>query len=180
MKQTITIAIAMMLLSLTFIGCTKKGDTGPAGPAGTNGTNGTNGKDGNANVQGGTVTVNFVWNPSTYYGLANISYNAITQDIVDKGSVLVFMNNGANGWTSIPYTDYFGNSIGVSFFYAYALNTVSVYFAESDYLNTYMPAQGTFKVVAIAAAQKQAHPNTDWKNYDEVMTIVNETKNISE
>jgi len=161
MKKLTTIIVMMLALAVTS--CTKKGDTGPQGP------------QGNANVKGGTATVNFTWNASTSYGTADMTDDDITQSIVDNGAVLVFMSNGSGGWIALPYTDYSTTGVSISYYFVYSLNTVRIYYSQSDLANTYLPASKTFKVVAVAPAQKQAHANTDWKNYDEVMTLVNES-----
>jgi len=164
MKRILTLSV--LALALITGSCKKEGPAGPQGPQGP---------QGNANVQGGTATVNFVWNASTSYGTADMTDDAITQSIVDHGAVLVFMDNGNGGWISLPYTDYSPTGVSISYYFVYAMGTVRVYFSEQDLNNTYMPTSATFKVVAIAAAQKQAHPNTNWKNYNEVMQVIGES-----
>lgn len=168
MKRFLT--FATLILALSIASCKKQGPVGPTG------SQGPQGPQGNANVQGGTATVNFVWNASTSYGTADMDYNAITQSIVDNGAVLCFMSNGNGGWIALPYTDYSTTGVSISYYFVYSVGAVRVYFSEQDLNNTYMPTSATFKVVAIAAAQKQAHRNTNWKNYDEVMAVVNEAK----
>jgi len=167
--KKISNTLLILLMALAIGSCTKRGPQGPTGPQGPQGVQG---QQGNANVQGGQVTVNFNWDAATSYGTADIDYDAITQSIVDNGAVLVFMSNGNGGWISLPYTDYSGTGVSISYYFVYAVGTVRIYFSEQDLNNTYMPASATFKVVAVAPAQKQAHPNTNWKNYDEVMAAM--------
>lgn len=175
MKQTIT--LAAMLLSLTFAGCTKKGDTGPQGPAGTNGTNGKDGKDGNANVAGtNTVTLQFSdWTANGNFYYVDLTSSVITQAIVDYGSVQVFMLQGNNTWSPLPFVYGLGGAPVIE--YSFTAGAVRLVFGNSDgSALQYQPSTSTFRIVAVAAAQKRAHRNTNWKNYDEVMAIVNETQ----
>ena len=151
------LTLALLMLTLVLNSCTKKGDTGPQGP------------QGNANVHGGSATVNFTWDAGNGYGIADMTDDDITQNIVDYGAVAVFRSNGSGGWISLPYTDYTTTGLSFSYYFVYTLNAVRIYYSQADLGNSAMPTSATFKVVAIAASQKQANPNTNWNNYDEVM-----------
>jgi len=160
------------MLSLIFTGCSKKGDTGPAGPQGPAGTNGTNGQDGNANVAGSnSVAVsNWSYDNTTNAWTAQLQWPSITQAIVDKGSVQVFIGNGTAAWSALTYVD--GN---LYCGYGFTVGYVNLFISTTDGSLANNPGTLYFRIVAISASQKAAHPNTNWKNYDEVMSIVNET-----
>jgi hypothetical protein len=87
------------------------GPTGPTGPAGTNGTNGTTGPTGATGATGATGTANVMYSAwitpasytkdtvfSTYHFYANIAASGITQDVLDKGTVIVY--GKLDGYTS--------------------------------------------------------------------------------
>lgn len=165
--------LAMMFLS----SCTKPevGPIGPAGTAGTNGkdgtagTNGTNGINGNANVIGtNTVALNSgSWTASGNAFYAVFTTTAITQAIMDKGVVMVY-EQSASLWRALPYT-----SGIVSKFFSFTLNTVYLYYQNTDGSQTTNPGNQTYRIVAISASVAKAYPNMNWGNYEEVKTIIN-------
>lgn len=118
---------------------------GPPGPAGangtngtdgTNGTNGTNGTDGNANVTiVSLLKSSFTWTAGSYLGRTANTYsftaNAVSQDIIDHGTVLGFCYLGGSWW-ALPFV--WENNTGTSTQYvlhSYALNTISLYAYET-------------------------------------------------
>ncbi|MBE2289152.1 MAG: collagen-like protein [Chitinophagaceae bacterium] len=169
-------SILLLALSLTFSSCVKgpKGDTGPQGPAGTNGVNGTNG---NANVKTGTATIlpgDWGFDGSTGLNTVDISYAAITADIVSTGTVSVFFTNTSGNWVGLPYTIWGSPSVTINYAYKVGLVSLSVQ-------NTNLTAQGLsiqVKIVAISSAQMKANPKANWKDYNEVMAIVNNAQEI--
>jgi hypothetical protein len=176
MKKTL---FSVAILAMMFLAsCTKPGPIGPAGTAGTNGkdgtagtngTNGTNGINGNANVIGtSTVALNSnSWTAlGTYFGVA-LSVPAITQAIVDKGVVLVYEQD-ATYWRALPYT-----SGIISKFFVFTLNSVEIYYQNTDGSQTTNPGNKTYRIVAISASVAMANPNVNWENYEEVKTILN-------
>jgi len=91
MKKT----ILLFILVASLASC-KKGDTG---------TPGTNGTNGNANVQT-TIFTNesFYYNTGGDYTL-DVTVPAITQDVIDKGSVSVYWRLGSGyNWNMLPST----------------------------------------------------------------------------
>lgn len=162
--------IGVMLFAYILIGCVKgpKGDTGPQGPAGTNGTNG------NANVKAGEATIlpgDWGWDNTNKLSYIDISYPAITSDIVSSGTVNVFMTNTTGTWLALPWT-YWGNP-SITYNYGYVQGKVSVSIQKTD--NSAHNPTAKIKIVVISSAQKAAHPNTNWKNYDEAMSAINES-----
>lgn len=166
MKKILLIAIAGSLL--IFNSC-KKGDRGPAGPVGP---------QGNANVIGtnsftvGSSSSNaWDYNSGTFYATFNNS--GITQDIVDHGSVEIFKLY-PNGWTNLPDID--GNVITV---FNFDVNTFTISVLTTDGSIPNNPGSVTFRAVIISASQKAAHPNTNWKNYNEAMAALSSPGNAT-
>jgi len=170
MKKTI---IALFAAALTITGCVK-GDKGDTGPSGTNGTNGTNG---NANVKAGFVTVNpGDWNVGTPAGFyyVDVTNSLITQDIIDNGTVSMFFEGNTGVWVAMPYTYYNTPTVSLSYGFNYSVGSTRI---SVQNLAGGAITFGTsiFKTVVISAQQKQSHPNTNWKDYDQVMDVVNAT-----
>jgi len=94
--KTTKILISTLLFSV-LLSCTK---TGPVGPAGTPGTNG------NANVISNTYSVAANgWTASTSIYFTQIAIPAITQAVLDKGTVQVFNGDFSNTfWAAMPYS----------------------------------------------------------------------------
>lgn len=167
MKKTI---ISILFVVAAISGCKK--EQGPAGPSGSAGTNGTNG---NANVTSITViTTNWaVINDDgiNYWYEKSIAWYGITQDIKDKGMVMVYADDGAGGWIALPYsvsgTD-FSNSLN------YYINVGSVTIRVTGYDITFgspgaFAYNGSiFRIVAIASSIRMQNPNVDWNDYQEV------------
>ena len=198
MKKTITISAAFLMLIATLGSCTKgaKGDTGATGATGaagtngtngtngtpgTNGVNGTNGTNGNANVTSGTITVPINgWDSSSsghyYYPITDA---AITADLVTNGCVAVFIQANTNVWQALPATIFWTNTQSYTFTYTFYSGGVTVFIDFSD--NSYFAStpSETYKVVAIGGTLRKAHPNTDWKNYNEVMALISQTGALS-
>ena len=162
--------IAFMLLAagvLIFSGCTK---TGPPGPQGVQGPQGPQGPQGNANVIGSEPFTVSAWSKNGNMYFADFSSADITADIVDYGIVSVFKSYATTAgpeWSPLP--DINGNVSTVFNFYD---NGFSIYVQNTDGSTTSHPGSVTFRMVVIAPALKQAHPNTDWKNYGEVMKVL--------
>ena len=157
MKNKIIAVTAILLIAITFTNC-KKGDTGPAGKDGVNG---------NANVVGTNIVTVNSWTASSNSWSASMTASGITQNIVDKGVVSVFVQYG-NEWWSLP--DLNGKN---STQYGYGVGTVSLLNANSDGSTAPNPGATTFRIVIISPSNRLAHPNTNWKNYNEVKAVLN-------
>jgi len=98
MKTKIYFAAAAMSAIALFNGCAKDGDPGPAGANGTNGTNG----NANMSTQTGFI-LQSQWNQSGCCDLAALIPDSdVTQNIVDRGDVRVYISYGLNYWYGIP------------------------------------------------------------------------------
>jgi|GEM_PF-895366 len=161
-------------LALLFAGC-----TGPVGPQGAPGADGLNG---NANVAHSFYTP-YTWpntwpnNTTSWY--ATLLDPNLTQAIQDQGATEVFLTIDPNGttWTALPFTYYGG--LNPNYIWAYTTNTGQInltFTSEGGSVGTdpntiYGGVSCGFKVVDIEASVMKRHPNTDWKNYYQVMSV---------
>jgi hypothetical protein len=172
-----TFAAGIVATMMLFASCAKdgktgpQGATGPQGPAGTNGTNGvngTNGTNGNANVIS-TNTVNVTsWTQFGTLWTATITAVGITQAVVDKGVVMVFLQYG-NQWVSLPDI----NGIN-SMSYDFSLGQVELLNANSDGTLPTIPTNPNptiFRLVIIPASVIIKGVNMN--NYHEVKAAYN-------
>lgn len=166
MKKTIFKTAVILLTAIMTVSCSKDGATGPTGATGAAGTNGING---NANVIGtNTLTVS-TWTSYSSGSLwgTSLSATGITQSIVDKGIVSVFIGDSSGSWTSMPYT--IGNT---SWFYSFGVGFINIYKTNTNLAAIANPGSQTFRVVIISASNKMANPNTDWKDYNQVKEVL--------
>jgi hypothetical protein len=161
MKIKIKAITAILLIAITITNC-KKGDTGPAGKDGVNG---------NANVVSSSVTSSN-WAFVSPAWEMTLTYPAITQNILDKGAVLVYVQSGSN-YYQLPYTFYPANTYSRSYTFVHYIGGLKVFVTDSDLTQPTNPGSLTFKVVVIAASQRLANPNINWKNYTEVKEALN-------
>lgn len=109
-KSSLTLLVSLLVIAFIFTQC-KKGDVGPAGPAGAAGAAGAAGPAGAPGPKGDTGTANVIYSPwldvtyaadtvhngsviDTLWWLANITANKLTQAILDRGEIKVYMNWG--------------------------------------------------------------------------------------
>jgi hypothetical protein len=149
------IKTCILISALLFNSCI--GEQGPQGPAG---------KDGNANVQSSSLTTSS-WSYLSPDWYINFTYPAITQDILDKGAVLVYVQSGSN-YFQLPYTFYPTSTFSRTYTFRHYLGGLSVYVTDSDLIQPDNPGLLTFKVVVIASSALAKHPNVDLNNYNEV------------
>jgi len=160
------------MLIATLGSCVKgdKGDTGATGAAGTNGTNG------NANVVAGFVTLNssnYTWDNTAKLYYSDVTDASITSDIVSTGVVLCFLQaSGQSAWTAMPSSIALSSTESIYFTFSYYLNTVELDLQFSDQSTASSIGTTNFKIVCISSAQRQAHPHTNWNNYNEVQAAL--------
>ncbi|MEN9304243.1 MAG: hypothetical protein RL264_2672 [Bacteroidota bacterium] len=142
------------LIVSSLVACTKEG---PQGPAGANG---------NANVVSATITSSaWVFNDPSW--VIAFSYPAITQDIIDKGAVLVYIRTGSE-YRQLPFTFYEDDTYSSSFEVSTYLGGVKIIRTDSDLIEPENPGNLTFKVVVISASGLSQNPNIDFKDYNAV------------
>jgi len=177
MKQ---IAFFLFFLLVAFQSC-KKGETGPVGPQGPqgatgqngqNGLDGQDGRDGNANVFSETWVVPVgAWVQSNPFYYADITDYNITQDIVDGGSVQVFMEspNAPNVWLNMPWLEISNGTYFTQWNFNYGLNSVRIFKQDSDNTQTSLPSSTRrFKIVTIESYAMEANPNVNWQDYQQI------------
>ena len=157
------------------VGCTKDGKTGPQGPAGTNGTNGANG---NANVQNISITVS----PSqwTYDAVNDRMYYRYSYpiDTVKFNSAVCAYIMSTSGEQAIPYYSCPSSNVWCEQ-YDMALDLFQFpAYIEFQYTNyksktTAPTGDDFFYLVVIPPSQRKAHPDVNYKNYQEVKKAFN-------
>lgn len=168
MKKVLLLMLAAG--TLVFTGCTKTGPVGPQGPQGPQGPTG------NANVRAQDAFTVSSWSFSSgdnaYYAQFNLS--DITADIYNYGSVQVFIKYDDGSWRPLP--DVLN---GTMFNYAIFTGGFDILYTNVNGTTPSFPGTQTFRSVVISSALKQAHPNTDWKNYKEVMSVLAQEQTAS-
>lgn len=152
--------------AMIFNGCAKDGATGPAGQKGIDGIDGI---DGNANVIGSNSVsvVSSDWTLSSNYYSTSFTLPAITQEVVDKGVVMVYEKLGTS-WQAMPY------SLDIeSRDFTFNVGTVKIWAHNSDFSAPTNPSAQTYRIIAISASNLITHPNVDFKNYIEVKNNFN-------
>jgi hypothetical protein len=161
MKTSFIKIVAACLVTATLFTNCNKGDTGPAGADGTNG---------NANVKSQTSTnLNWTFNNATLQFETNISVPAITQDIVDRGAVLVYLQDGGTS-SQLPVSGFVDAATILYFDFEYSIGNVKMIVSNSDLDNSIVP-QSTlrFKIVAMSASARAAHPNLN--EYKDIQSV---------
>jgi hypothetical protein len=168
MRKTILLSA---LTVLTFSSCKKevvgaKGDQGAQGIQGVQGAQGVKGQNGNANVIGSNEVTISSWTQNSISWTANLTMGAITQDVVNTGTVKVFIKYGSEWW-ALP--DISGKN---STQYGFGVGSVTLYNSNSDGTLPSNPSSKTFRIVVIPSSGLAKHPDTDWNNYKEVSELL--------
>ena len=162
-----TLAMGITAVMILTTSCTKEGPVGPQGPAGINGTNGSSNV---SSFTANTTTSSWGVNASHSYELdASFSVPAITADVVNNGTIQVFIGDGTgNQWSAMPFS-----LTGVEFNYTYSLQTIIFQVTQSNMNPPNNPGTQQFKIVVIPSAMRKAHPNVNYHNYEEVKKVFN-------
>jgi hypothetical protein len=142
MKMNNLILSLIMLISIALLsGCQKEG---PAG------------KDGNANVKTEIIKVyGNEWGFSDpFYGVDKTS-DLLTQDIIDNGSVHLYLEAGDGIWMALPY-----QTMG----FGYAVNDLAILTEGSGVTTSTM----TFKLVVIQGNMQPKSMDLDFADYNAV------------
>jgi hypothetical protein len=145
---------------LFLISCGKDGAIGPEGPAGKDGTNG------NANVVSSTLTSS-AWTYNDPSWEISFTYEAITQDIIDHGAVLVYVGDGST-YIQLPVTFYFSSSYSSTLDFVTYVGGLKVRQADSDLTQPDNPGSMTFKIVVIAASTLKKGIEINLNDFEEV------------
>ncbi len=143
---------------LTFGSCVKSGDRGPQGPTGPTG---------NANVIGvGKQFTVSAWALTGTTWSADFADQDITSDIVNNGVVEMYKQY-TSGWTNLPDINN-----GQSTVFDFYTGGFTIYIQNLDGTSSANPGSIIFRDVIISASQKQAHPHTNWSNYNETVATL--------
>lgn len=184
-KSSLTLLASVLVIALIFTQC-QKGDVGPTGPAGPSGPAGPAGPAGS---KGDTGTANVIYSPwldvtyaadtvhigsviDTLWWLAHITANKLTQTILDRGEIKVYMNWGTQADPDIaplPLSDVF--FVGLYINPEFLLQKIDLYsnFNASTFTQTGQKhLQYRYILIPGSVAGRLSKPVIDWKNYNEV------------
>lgn len=178
-KTTLSI---LSICALTLVSCAPEdGETGPAGPIGPEGQIGPKGDPGVDGVANISVSTFFIsssdWTLGTTYR-DTLDVSAITQDVMDNGTVQVFQTESANDpqWGDLPFSYLIGINGGASEvtiqaehalgkIYLSVINDVGANIAS----NPNYPGDRSFKVVVIPPSARKV--GVDHSNYEELDVV---------
>lgn len=116
-------------------------------------------------------TVTWTQNAPGYYCL--LTDANITQDVVDKGDVVVYLSNDNGGWIALPITMPITSTYATTLTPVHYLGGITVWAYDTDMQQTADPGPTTFKVVIISAVARLANPTLNVNNYEEVKKMFN-------
>jgi len=162
-------------IALLFAGC--KGDQGDPGAQGP---------EGNANVVGTQFAVTDAsWSDNNGDYTVDLTVPALTSDIASGGAVETFLSqDGGTTWIALPFTTVASNSENAFWNYAYSTGSVTVALlwngADNGSPNAFYNVNTLdINVVCIAPATMKKYPNTNWKDYNVVKSILQLQNNSS-
>jgi hypothetical protein len=184
-KSSLTLLASLVLITFIFTQC-QKGDVGPAGPAGPAGGAGPAGSTG---PKGDTGTANVIYSPwldvtyrylidtnGTVYDtlgfVANIPASKLTQSILDKGEMKVYMNWGTQTTPDVaplPILDPFFTGLIIN--PEFLLQRIDLFsnFNATTYTDAGLKyLQYRYILIPGSVAGRLSKPAVDWNNYNEV------------
>ena len=156
MKKVILLLLAGSVL--TFSSCTKTGPAGPQGPAGANG---------NANVIGSNPFSVSSWDFSSHVYSATFTDNDLSSSVVNNGLVEIYKQYPDGSWTNLPDIDGITSTV-----YNFYQGGFVISILNSDGSNPSAPGTISFRTVIVPSSVRLAHPNTNWKNYNDAMAAL--------
>lgn len=115
-------------------------------------------------VQAFTVTISS-WSYSDPVYYADISWAAITQEVIDGGAVLVYYQTGSSTYSQLPLTFYQSPTYSTTLEVVSYVGGVRVLWYDSDLTQPLTPPAATFKIVVLTPAAKASYPDMDWSDY---------------
>jgi hypothetical protein len=189
-KSSLTLLASLVLITFIFTQC-QKGDVGPAGPAGPTGSAGAAGSPGATGPKGDTGTANVIysaWLDVTYNGLdtvhnndgtidtvlwgASITANKLTQPILDRGEIKVYMKWGTltnPDIAPLPILDPFFTGLIIN--PEFLLQKIDLYsnFNASTFTDQGQKyLQYRYILIPGSVAGRLSKPAVDWNNYNAV------------
>ncbi len=145
--------LSIALILLLFTACEKEGPRGP---------------EGNANVLSGTYTISN-WSYSEPSFVGDFIVPDISEDIIQNGATLVYVETGEGTFSQLPLTFYQSDSYSTSLEVITMLQRVQIIWTDSDLTTPLLPPALNFNVVTIAASTRLAHPELDFSNYKDIV-----------
>ena len=188
-KSSLTFLASLVLITFIFTQC-QKGDVGPAGPAGPTGPAGAAGTPGSTGPKGDTGTANVIYSPwldvtytvetdpntgDTLDFVAHITANKLTQAILDKGEMKVYMNWGTQANADVaplPILDPFFTGVVIN--PEFLVQKIDLYsnFNASTITNAGQKyLQYRYILIPGSVAGRLAQP-VDWNNYSKVQAYL--------
>ncbi|MBX3103278.1 MAG: hypothetical protein KF690_12270 [Bacteroidetes bacterium] len=166
-KLLLFLALPLLLSALS---CTREGPPGPQGPAGPAGSNGTG-----PLVFSSTITLqpgDWVFQAPSY--TAEVTWDALTPNIIDHGAVLVYWQVNPNQYTQLPVTFYQNAEFSTTVEYWKTDNTLTFWWTDSDQNQPTAPGAQTFKIVIIESTDFLSKTSAvDWSDYHAVKAYYN-------
>ena len=184
-KSSLTLLASLVAITFIFTQC-QKGDVGPAGAAGPAGPAGPAGSTG---PKGDTATANVIYSPwldvtyaadtvhigsviDTVDWIAHITANKLTQAIIDKGEMKVYMNWGTQTTPDVaplPILDVFFTGVVINpEFLVQKIDLYSNFNASTVTSSGQKYLQYRYILIPGAVAGRLSKPAVDWNNYNEV------------
>ena len=145
-------------MATLFMGCTKQGATGPAGA------------NGNANVISSVYDVQ----PSSWSSDGSGGWYCSLTPVENPtlGAVEIYASTDGTDWAALPAIGYTVGAPDIN----YACNTTTLqvsYDAQTGTASIAKPVNLVYiKVILIPPAVMKQHPNTNWKDINEVNSIM--------
>jgi hypothetical protein len=167
-KSSLTLLASLVLITFIFTQC-QKGDVGPAGPAGPTGSAGAAGSPGATGPKGDTGTANVI---DTVLWGASITANKLTQPILDRGEIKVYMNWGTltnPDIAPLPILDPFFTGLIINpEFLLQKIDLYSNFNASTVTQGGQKYLQYRYILIPGSVAGRLSKPAVDWNNYNAV------------
>lgn len=164
--------LVFLTATIMIAGCTKEG---------LDGKDGINGVNGNANViSSNTITLSN-WSTDYNNGIefefsSIVTWESITQEIRDRGLVMVYMQADTGYFYALPITFTYDDSYSNSFNYFIEVGSITIELIGYDNYgspNAYdLNGEFSIRIVVIPANVMASSPNIDWNNYNEVNAML--------
>ena len=156
----------ILCVFILFTGCVK----GPKGDQGDPGLNG----QAVQNVHSFSFTVSptqwYYYGSGFYYYDASISQ--ITQNVVDSGSLSMFVEGNSGVWLALPYTISNSSTNFINYGFNYSLGHSRVWMDNSTQSTLSITSSYTYRAVIVSSTMRVNHPNVNWNDPVQVMAII--------
>lgn len=155
----------LLVVSIGLLSCEKETVQGPKGDPGIPGGGG------NAGISASEVftvsTTQWQTPVDSSYWKFSIASTIITQDVVDKGVLKVFIQRGSSWW-ELPYTE--GDLFTQC---GFEPGLANLFFTDIHGGLPERPASSAYRIIAISAVARANNPDVNWSNYSEISKLVN-------